>query len=539
MTQNPISFTHAGQAFNYGWSVDDKFIIYDESSVENMLKNLSAPVFVTSDGARLGMCNQGLVQSESAGPKVVAFVPAMTIDRLGDSGFMQAYGAQYNYYAGAMANGIASVKMVAALGKAGFMGSFGAGGLVPERVEEAILAIKQALPHGPYLFNLIHSPNEPALEQAGVDLYLKHGVRAIEAAAYMRLTPYVVQYRAAGLFLDPQNRIIIKNKIVAKVSRREVAAKFLEPAPERILSSLVQSGQITQAQADLAKQVPMADDITVEADSGGHTDNRALVTVLPSIIALRDEICKNRGYQVRVGAGGGIGTPEAALAAFVMGAAFVVTGSVNQACVESGASNHSKKLLAQADMADVIMAPAADMFEMGVKVQVLKRGTLFAMRAAKLYDFYCNYPSIDDILPDEKQKLETQVFQKKLDQVWQDTVEFFSRRDPALIEKAKASPKKKMALIFRWYLGLSSRWANSGEPGREMDYQIWCGSCMGAFNAWVKGTCLEEPENRKVALAATNIMQGAAYLHRLNILKTLGVGFCPGLATYRPVPGNT
>ena len=31
-------------------------------------------------------------------------------------------------------------------------------------------------------------------------------------------------------------------------------------------------------------------------------------------------------------------------------------------------------MLAQAEQADVAMAPAADMFEMGVKVQVLKRG---------------------------------------------------------------------------------------------------------------------------------------------------------------------
>ena len=29
------------------------------------------------------------------------------------------------------------------------------------------------------------------------------------------------------------------------------------------------------------------------------------------------------------------------------------------------------------------MAPAADMFEMGVKLQVLKRGTMFPMRAAQ------------------------------------------------------------------------------------------------------------------------------------------------------------
>ena len=68
-----------------------------------------------------------------------------------------------------------------------------------------------------------------------------------------------------------------------------------------------------------------------------------------------------------------------------MGAAYVVTGSVNQACVESGTSPAVRQMLAEAEQADVAMAPAADMFEMGVKVQVLKRGTMFAMRAAKLY----------------------------------------------------------------------------------------------------------------------------------------------------------
>ena len=87
--------------------------------------------------------------------------------------------------------------------------------------------------------------------------------------------------------------------------------------------------------------------------------------------------------------GGGIGTPGAALAAFSMGAAYVVTGSVNQACIESGSCDHTKKLLAAADMADVTMAPASDMFEMGVKLQVLKRGTMFAMRVQKLYSLYC------------------------------------------------------------------------------------------------------------------------------------------------------
>ena len=87
---------------------------------------------------------------------------------------------------------------------------------------------------------------------------------------------------------------------------------------------------------------------------------------------------------MRIGAAGGISTPESALAAYMMGAAYVGTGSINQACVESGASEHTRGLLAQADMADVAMAPSADMFEMGARVQVLKKGCFFPMRAQKL-----------------------------------------------------------------------------------------------------------------------------------------------------------
>src|SRR6185369_7997584 len=105
------------------------------------------------------------------------------------------------------------------------------------------------------------------------------------------------------------------------------------------------------------------------------------------------------GYSqpLRVGAAGGISTPASAAAAFAMGAAYLVTGSVNQACVESGSSDAVRQMLAEAEQADCTMAPAADMFEMGVKVQVLKRGTMFAMRAARLYEIYRARPSLDEI----------------------------------------------------------------------------------------------------------------------------------------------
>jgi trans-AT polyketide synthase, acyltransferase and oxidoreductase domains len=207
---------------------------------------------------------------------------------------------------------------------------------------------------------------------------------------------------------------------------------------------------------------------------------------------------------------------------------------VNQSCVEAGASDHTKKLLSQADMADVMMAPSADMFEMGVKVQLLKRGTMFPMRAQRLYELYREYDSIEAIPADERDKLEKQILKRPMDDIWNDTVAYFMERDPEQITRAQDNPRRKMALIFRWYLGLSSRWSNTGEKGRELDYQIWCGPAMGAFNAWVKGSYLEQPENRRVADVAQHMMHGAAYLYRVQMLRTQGIAFTPACENYLP-----
>jgi trans-AT polyketide synthase, acyltransferase and oxidoreductase domains len=524
---------------NRTWSGHSAAVAYDEEGIKARLNDLSRPIYVVSDGGRIGVTNEGQMREDSSGNlPLVAYASDLSPEQLGDESFRQAYGIRYAYASGAMANAIASVELVLALGGERILSSFGAAGVVGPRLEEAIKRVQAGLPQGPYAFNLIHSPSEEAMERRAVELFLQYGVTNVEASAFLDLTPHVVRYRAAGLSLDTQGNIVIKNKIIAKVSRREVATKFMEPAPERLLRPLVEQGLITAQQAELARRVPVADDVTVEADSGGHTDNRPLVSVLPAIISLRDELQAKHNFlvPVRVGAAGGISTPSSALAAFMMGAAYVVTGSVNQSCIEAGASPHTKKLLSEADIADVMMAPAADMFEMGVKVQLLKRGTMFPMRAQKLYELYRQYNSIDEIPTDEREKLEKQILKRPMEDIWQDTVAYFMERDPEQIHRANNNPKRKMALIFRWYLGLSSRWSNTGEKGREADYQIWCGPSMGAFNNWVHGTYLQAPENRRVAEVAHHIMRGAAYLFRMQQLKFQGLQFAPHYGNYVPQP---
>ena len=126
----------------------------------------------------------------------------------------------------------------------------------------------------------------------------------------------------------------------------------------------------------------------------------------------------------------------------------------------------------------------------------------------------CTFPSI------EKDKLEQTYFRQSLDQVWEETRTFFERRDPEQVVRADRNPRHKMALIFRWYLGRASLWANSGDATRKIDYQIWCGPAMGTFNQWTKGTFMEDRTNRDVVTVAMNIMWGAAVLLRNSRLST-------------------
>jgi len=476
--------------------------------------------------------------SGKTGFPLKAFVPELHPKQLGDTEFKSAFNLQYAYIAGEMANGISSVEMVEAMAKAGMIGFFGAAGLTPDQIEKAIVTLQHSARNLPFGFNLIHSPTEPELEASTVRLYLKHGIRCISAAAYMDLTLPVVYYRVKGIHKDPSGRIVCPNQLIAKVSRVEVARKFFSPPPAKLLNQLVEHQLINKEEAALASFVPMADALTAEADSGGHTDNRPAISLLPTMLALRDEIAGAYGYfcPPHVGLGGGISTPESAAAAFSMGAAYILTGSINQACMEAGTSPTVRQMLAEADPADVTMAPAADMFEMGIKVQVLKRGTLFPYRAAKLYDLYCSYNNLDDLPENQRHTLERDFYRCSLAEEWKRTRDFFSKRDPKQIEKAEKDPKHKMALVFRSYLGRSSAWAITGQPDRKIDYQIWCGPSMGAFNQWVKGSFLEKPENRKTVLVAMNLLLGASVITRANWLRNQGVSMAPSVSRFSPLP---
>jgi trans-AT polyketide synthase/acyltransferase/oxidoreductase domain-containing protein len=439
----------------------------------------------------------------------------LSAEHLGSSEFKKAYNLRYAYVAGAMAKGIASKELVVRMGKAGLMGYYGTGGQKPAVVEEDIRYIQANLTQKEsYGINLLCNVVNPAAEMEMVDLFLRYGICHIEAAAFIQMTQALVKYRVKGLMLDNQGELVIKHKVLAKISRPEVAAVFLMPPPLRVVEQLLKNGQITQEEAELSQRVAMADDICVEADSGGHTDMGIVGVLLPTIIRQRDAAYLESplSHHIRVGTAGGIGTPETALAAFMMGADFVLTGSINQCTVEAGVSDQVKDMLVQMNVQDTDYAPAGDMFEMGARVQVMRKGVFFPARANKLHELWRNHQSWEDIEEKTRQQIETNYFKRSFLEAYEETKQYYLQHMPQEIHKAENNKKHKMALVFRWYFVYSMRLALRGDKDDRVNYQVHTGPAIGAFNQWVKGSALDNWRNRHVDEIAEKLMQATADL---------------------------
>ncbi|MCK5311828.1 MAG: PfaD family polyunsaturated fatty acid/polyketide biosynthesis protein [Desulfobacteraceae bacterium] len=513
------------------------FLPSDSNKVVNNINKIKQPLFNIAQP--LYILNKN--NNSDSDHLLKAYVPPLLPENLGDNNFKKRHNLKYAYIAGAMANGISSVQMVQAMANNGMTGFFGAGGLSLDKIENAILELKETLDSKTFGFNLIHSPNDPDHEMAVAKLYLKHNINLVSAAAFMRITLPLVYYRIKGLCQDLEGKVVAPNKIIAKVSRVEVAREFFSPPPEKLVNQLLTMGLITNKEAELSKNIPMAQDITAEADSGGHTDNRPALALLPTMLSLKNRFSNKFNYSDKlcVGLAGGIATPESAAAAFQMGAGYILTGSINQSCIEANISLQAKKMLVQAQQADMAMAPAADMFEIGARVQVLKRGTMFAIRAEKLYNIYKNYQSFDKVPAKDRKQIEEKFLMASFDEKWLETKEFFENcNNIKEIQRAEDNPKHKMALVFRSYLGLSSKWAIAGDEKRSIDYQIWCGPAIGAFNQWVNGTFLESHENRQVVIIALNLLFGASVCIRRSWLENQNIGLPSDVLSFPPVPVN-
>ncbi|WP_406725441.1 ACP S-malonyltransferase [Streptomyces sp. GD-15H] len=409
-------------------------------------------------------------------------------ETLGTVSFRERYGLRYAYLAGSMYGGVSGSELLTRLAKAGAMGFYGTGGVALPEVEEQLVRLGDQLgTDGAYGANLLHSPADPGRESALVDLFLRTGVGTVEASGFLRITPALVRYRLAG------------GRVLAKVSSTDMAAAFLAPPPRPLVERLVAEGQVDARDAERHGRLPMADDLCVKAGSAWFDDAvGSLTALLPAVLRLRDERTGS-GPRVHVGAAGGISTPEAAAAAFMMGADFVLTGSVNQCTPQAVTSAEVKDLLQRLDVYDVALTPAPEMFELGMRVRAVRRGVFLPARAAKLHDLWARHESFEDIDGPTRRQIEESFLRGAFEEA---------------AAGATGDAKARMAAAFRTYLDRGFDLARRGEPGRRVDYLVYCGPAMGAFNAWVAGTELASWQARDVDTVAEHLMAETADLLR-------------------------
>lgn len=432
---------------------------------------------------------------------------------LGSEVFRRRHGLRYAYAGGGLYRGVASPEMVVRFGRAGMLGVFGTGGLPPAEVERGVREIQRGLPDGrAYGVNLLADHDDPAAEREQVELLLRLGVRTVEASAFVRITPALVRFRASGLRAGPDGKPVCEHRILAKVSRPEIAAEFLAPPPRSILDGLRAEGSLTDEQVRLAAQVPMSHDLTVEADSGGHTDGGIAAVLMPAMLGLRQRAVREHGYAepICLGLAGGIGTPSAVAAAFVLGADYVLTGSINQCTAESAMSAPVKDVLQDIGVDDTGYAPAGDMFEMGAQVQVLRKGVFFPTRANKLFALHAHYDGWEQIPRRTRELVERTYFRRSAEQVWDEVCAHLrSRGREAQIAQAEQQPKLKLARLFRWYFHYSTTLAMSGDEHDKVNRQVHTGPALGAFNDWVRGTELHPWQHRHVDEIGRLLLDGA------------------------------
>lgn len=443
-------------------------------------------------------------------PAEVENTSLLAAQYLGCDEFKKDYNLKYAYLAGGMYRGISSKEMIIKLAKNGMMGFLGTGELSIDKIRDDIGYIQRNLAsYEPYGVNLTYNYSNPDVEDKIVGVLLETGIKCIEVSAYMSLTPAIVRYKLKGLKKDNSGEIVSTNRIIAKVSRPEIAEMFMSPVNEYMINKLLAEGKITAKEAEMAKEVPMADDICVEAGAGWYMDCGVSYSLMPVVLKLRDEIMKKYNYhkKIRVGAAGGIGTPEAVAAAFVLGADFILTGSISQCTVEAKIGSQVKDMLQKMNVQDTEYVPSGDTFEIGGKVQVLKKGLFFPARATKLYELYRMYNSIEEINEKTKRQIQDKYFKRSFIDVYRELKELLPEQE---IKRSENDPKYKMKLIFKCYFKHAEDLAISGSEENRVDYQILCSSALGAFNQWVKGTDLENWKNRHVDEIGIILMKEAA-----------------------------
>ena len=134
------------------WRSGRWFPAFTRNDLREAVHFVREPVHVVRESAdgRIGVARGGdLLRPEEANGvptfPLLATLPALYPEWLGDRSFNEIHGTRFPYIAGAMANGITTSDLVVEMARAGMLGFFGAAGLTVPRIAEGLDRIEAAL----------------------------------------------------------------------------------------------------------------------------------------------------------------------------------------------------------------------------------------------------------------------------------------------------------------------------------------------------------------------------------------------------------
>ena len=373
------------------WRPGDEPVLLSARELASAVQRVREPmrVVLDADTGQPGVAFGGhLEPSPAAGAlPLLGVLPALYPEWLGDRSFCEAHGVRFPYVAGAMANGIATTRMVVELARAGCLGFFGAAGLDAGSSRS-----------GPRRARAGARPGRPGLGLEPHPLAERAGARG----GRCRPLPAARGAHGRGLGLhgaDPGGGALRAHRADGRRRRpgptapttcsprspgrrsRGASWRRRRPTCSRPWSPRASS---PRTRPRLGASLPLAEDVTVEADSGGHTDNRPLT----ALSCRSSSPCATGSPQSTATPGRSASARPAAWAPRAPWRRRSRSAPPTSDRARStrpassrGCQRPDGPCSPRPGVADVMMAPAADMFELGVKVQVLRRGT--HVRAAR------------------------------------------------------------------------------------------------------------------------------------------------------------
>jgi trans-AT polyketide synthase/acyltransferase/oxidoreductase domain-containing protein len=172
-----------------------------------------------------------------------------------------------------MYKSIASKEQVVAMRKARMMGYLDRRGMDFGGMDAAFRLIKSAQSADQsYRMDVLCNLKQTDLEEQADELSFKHDIRFVGVATIMGTTPSAARAPLTSLYRSAEGVIARLQHTMPKVSRPDVAAACMQPAPEPVVKGSLASAKISPLEAELRQSIPLAGEIYVETGSRGHID---------------------------------------------------------------------------------------------------------------------------------------------------------------------------------------------------------------------------------------------------------------------------